>query len=164
MAIELEVSHPTRAKSIKPQRAVAARVDCTVCSAAGAARLLFAVPMAGSFALLTAALLLIIVAALAVGFLFSTLARSQLQSMQMTMFYFLPNMLLSGFMFPFRGMLGWSQAIGEVLPLTHFLGMVRAIMLKRADPPAVWPQAWPIGLFSAVVGALALARYRQTLY
>ena len=128
-----------------------------------AARLLFGVPMVGSFTLLSAALLLIIVATLAVGFTFSTLAQSQMQSMQMTMFYFLPNILLSGFMFPFRGMPQWAQAIGEVLPLTHFLRIVRGIMLKGATTVDVAPQVWPILAFIAVVGALALKRYRQTL-
>jgi len=128
-----------------------------------AARLLFGVPMVGSLTLLSAALLLIIVATLAVGFTFSTLAQSQMQSMQMTMFYFLPNILLSGFMFPFRGMPQWAQAIGEVLPLTHFLRIVRGIMLKGATTVDVAPQVWPILAFIAVVGALALKRYRQTL-
>jgi hypothetical protein len=107
--------------------------------AAGADRLcrralLFGVPMDGSHALLTAAVLLFITATLTVGFTFSTIARSQMQSMQMTMFYFLPNILLSGFMFPFRGMPRWAQALGEVLPLTHFLRIVRGIMLKGAAP------------------------------
>ena len=128
-----------------------------------AARLLFRVPMEGSFLLLTAALLLFITATLCVGFTFSTIARSQMQSMQMTMFYFLPNMLLSGFMFPFRGMPAWAQWLGEVLPLTHFLRMVRAIMLKGATWPDLLPQTWPIVLFILVVGAIALKRYQQTL-
>jgi len=128
-----------------------------------AARLLFRVPMEGSFALLTAALLLFIVATLCVGFTFSTIARSQMQSMQMTMFYFLPNMLLSGFMFPFRGMPRWAQWLGEILPLTHFLRMVRAIMLKGATWTDLVPQAWPITLFIVVVGTVAMIRYRQTL-
>jgi hypothetical protein len=94
--------------------------------------LLFDVPMLGSFVLLTAMVLLFITATLTVGFTFSTIARSQMQSMQMTMFYFLPNILLSGFMFPFRGMPRWAQMLGEVLPLTHFLRIVRGIMLKGA--------------------------------
>ena len=128
-----------------------------------AARLLFSVPMAGSFGWLSAAVLLFIVATLAVGFTFSTLARSQMQSMQMTMFYFLPNILLSGFMFPFRGMPRWAQWIGEALPLTHFLRMVRGIMLKGAGPPDLWPQAAAIGAFIAVAGTVAMLRYRQTI-
>ncbi len=128
-----------------------------------AARLLFDVPMAGSFVLLSGALLLFIVATLCVGFTFSTVARTQMQSMQMTMFYFLPNMLLSGFMFPFRGMPNWAQALGEVLPLTHFLRMVRGVMLKGATLADVLPHSWPIGVFIVVVGAVAMKRYRQTL-
>ncbi len=129
----------------------------------GAARLLFEVPMVGSFVLLSAALLLFIVATLCVGFTFSTLARTQMQSMQMSFFFFLPNILLSGFMFPFRGMPQWARVIGEALPLTHFLRMVRGILLKGAALHDVLPQAWPIALFAFVVGVIALLRYRQTL-
>jgi ABC-2 type transport system permease protein len=128
-----------------------------------AARLLFAVPMAGSLLLLAAAVLLFIIATLSVGFTFSTIARSQMQSMQMTMFYFLPNILLSGFMFPFRGMPEWAQALGEVLPLTHFLRIVRAVMLKGAGPADIAPQVWPILAFIALAALVALKRYRQTL-
>jgi ABC-2 type transport system permease protein len=128
-----------------------------------AARVLFDVPMFGSFALLSAALLLFMLALLAVGFTFSTLAASQVQSMQMTLFFFLPNILLSGFMFPFRGMPVWAQWIGEALPLTHFLRIVRAIMLKGAGAGEVIVHTWPIAAFIVVVGAIALARYRQTL-
>ncbi|MCW5650092.1 MAG: ABC transporter permease [Ramlibacter sp.] len=129
----------------------------------GAARLLFGVPMAGSFGLLTGAVLLFILATLTVGFAFSTLARSQMQSMQMTMFYFLPNILLSGFMFPFRGMPAWAQWIGEALPLTHFVRMVRAIMLKGSDWSGVAGDASAILAFMAVVGLVAMLRYRQTI-
>ncbi|MGZ5715625.1 MAG: ABC transporter permease, partial [Caldimonas sp.] len=96
----------------------------------GAAWLLFEVPMLGSFALLLATIGVFMIANLAVGFTFSTLARNQLQAMQMTFFFFLPSMLLSGFMFPFRGMPRWAQWVGEVLPLTHFLRIVRGILLK----------------------------------
>ena len=128
-----------------------------------AARVLFAVPMAGSATLLSAMVLLFIVATLAVGFTFSTIARSQMQSMQMTMFYFLPNILLSGFMFPFRGMPGWAQAIGELLPLTHFLRIVRGIMLKGSMFGDLWAEAGAIAAFVAVMGSVAMLRYRQTL-
>ena len=83
--------------------------------------------------------------------------------MQMTMFFFLPNILLSGFMFPFRGMPGWAQKIGEVLPLTHFLRIVRGIMLKGTGWAELWPEAGAIGLFLAVMGTVALLRYRQTI-
>jgi ABC-2 type transport system permease protein len=129
----------------------------------GAAYLLFQVPMLGSFALLMAMIGVFIVANLAVGFTFSTIARNQLQAMQMTFFFFLPSMLLSGFMFPFRGMPEWAQGIGEVLPLTHFLRIVRGIMLKGAEAPQLWGDLWPMLLFTAVAGAVALKRYRQTL-
>jgi len=128
-----------------------------------AAQLLFDVPMAGSFVLLTAMVLLFIVATLTVGFTFSTIARSQMQSMQMTMFYFLPNILLSGFMFPFRGMPAWAQHIGELLPLTHFLRIVRGIMLKGTGWPELWPEAAAIAAFIGVMGTVALLRYRQTI-
>ena len=129
----------------------------------GASRLLFDVPMAGSFALLTTMVLLFIIATLTVGFTFSTIARSQMQSMQMTMFYFLPNILLSGFMFPFRGMPRWAQLIGEVLPLTHFLRIVRGVMLKGSVLGDVLPEAGAISAFIAVVGTVAMLRYKQTL-
>ncbi len=128
-----------------------------------AARLLFNVPMIGSLWLLSLVLVLFIAANLAVGFTFSTIARNQLQAMQLTFFFFLPSMLLSGFMFPFRGMPGWAQALGEVLPLTHFLRIVRGIMLKGNGWAEVSPHLWPIALFMLVAGAVALKRYRQTV-
>lgn len=128
-----------------------------------AARWVFDVPMRGSLLALAAAVLLFMGATLAVGFLFSTLARSQLQSMQLTMFYFLPNLLLSGFMFPFHGMPAWAQAIGEVLPLTHFLRMARAIMLKGLPASDLAVEAWPVLVFALVAGALAIHRFRRTL-
>ena len=128
-----------------------------------AARWLFGVPMAGSFLLLSAMVLLFIVATLTVGFTFSTIARSQMQSMQMTLFYFLPNILLSGFMFPFRGMPRWAQWLGEVLPLTHFLRIVRAIMLKGAGAGDLWPEVAAIAAFMAAMGTIAMLRYRQTI-
>lgn len=127
------------------------------------ARLLFDVPMVGSLALLSAVLVLFIAANLAVGFTFSTLARSQMQAMQMTFFFFLPSMLLSGFMFPFRGMPGWAQAIGEVLPLTHFLRIVRGILLKGNGWAEVAPEAGALALFLVAAGAVAMRRYRETL-
>ncbi len=133
------------------------------CVILGTAILLFDVPVVGSLALLGACVLLFIAANLAVGFTFSTLARSQMQAMQMSMFFFLPSMLLSGFMFPFRGMPQWAQWLGELLPLTHFLRIVRGIMLKGNGLPEVLPQLWPIALFLVVVAAVALRRYRQTL-
>jgi len=128
-----------------------------------AARQLFAVPMVGSLALLSAVLVLFIAANLAIGFTFSTLARNQMQAMQMTFFFFLPSMLLSGFMFPFRGMPGWAQAIGELLPLTHFLRVVRGILLKGSGWADIAPNVWPLAAFLLVVAAIALRRYRETL-
>ena len=127
------------------------------------ARLLFDVPMVGSLLLLTACLVLFIAANLAVGFTFSTLAQNQLQAMQMTFFFFLPSMLLSGFMFPFRGMPRWAQVIGEAMPLTHFLRAVRGILLKGNGLADIAPHLWPIALFMLVAGAVAVNRYRETL-
>jgi len=124
---------------------------------------LFEVPMVGSLLLLMAMIGLFMLANLAIGFTFSTLARNQLQAMQMTFFFFLPSMLLSGFMFPFRGMPLWAQRLGEVLPLTHFLRIVRGIMLKGNDLIQVLPELWPMLAFLLFAGAVALARYRRTL-
>jgi ABC-2 type transport system permease protein len=134
-----------------------------VCVILGTAVLLFHVPMVGSLALLTGCVFVFIAANLAMGFTFSTLARSQMQAMQMSMFFFLPSMLLSGFMFPFRGMPEWAQWLGELLPLTHFLRIVRGILLKGNGMAEVLPQLWPIALFLLVVATIALRRYRQTL-
>jgi ABC-2 type transport system permease protein len=129
----------------------------------GAAAWLFEVPMQGSLLLLLAFIGVFVIANLAVGFTFSTLAKNQLQAMQMTFFFFLPSLLLSGFMFPFRGMPRWAQVLGEALPLTHFLRIVRAILLKGSELPAVLPELWPMLAFVGVAGAVALKRYRQTL-
>jgi ABC-2 type transport system permease protein len=128
-----------------------------------AAWLLFEVPMQGSFTLLLAMIGVFMLANLAVGFTFSTLARNQLQAMQMTFFFFLPSMLLSGFMFPFRGMPQWAQWIGEGLPLTHFLRIVRGILLKGNDALQLVHDLWPMLAFLFAAGAIALLRYRRTL-
>ncbi|MEI8394223.1 MAG: ABC transporter permease [Rhodospirillaceae bacterium] len=128
-----------------------------------AAHFIFKVPMIGSLWLLSAGVLLFITANLAVGFTFSTLATNQLQAMQGTFFFFLPSILLSGFMFPFRGMPVWAQNIGEILPLTHFLRIVRGILLKGNGLTEIAPDLWPLALFVAVVTAIALKRYRKTL-
>lgn len=128
-----------------------------------AARLFFNVPIVGSLGLLSAVLILFIAANLAVGFTFSTLARNQLQAMQMSFFFFLPSMLLSGFMFPFRGMPGWAQAVGEILPLTHFLRIVRGILLKGNGFAEIAAEVLALALFLTVVTVVALKRYRQTL-
>jgi ABC-2 type transport system permease protein len=128
-----------------------------------AARFLFAVPIAGSLVLLGLVLILFIAANLAVGFTFSTAAKSQLQGMQMAFFFFLPSILLSGFMFPFRGMPLWAQWIGDVLPLTHFLRIVRGILLKGNGAAEILPEIWPLLGFLLAAGTIALLRYRQTL-
>jgi ABC-2 type transport system permease protein len=127
------------------------------------ARLLFGVPMVGNLALLLAVTLIFVAANLAVGITFSTVAENQLQAMQMSFFFFLPSMLLSGFMFPFRGMPEWAQAIGEMLPLTHFLRIVRGILLKGNGLADIAPEIWPIALFTAVALTIGVKRYRQTL-
>jgi ABC-2 type transport system permease protein len=121
------------------------------------------VPMFGSHLLLTVAVLVFIVATLAVGFLFSTVARTQLQALQMTIFFLLPNIMITGFMFPFRGMPTWAQWIAEMLPCTHFLRIVRGVMLKGSTLAEVGHEFWPMLLFIAVVGGLSMARYQQTL-
>ena len=128
-----------------------------------AAKLLFGVPIVGSLALLSVVLVLFMAANLAVGFTFSTLARNQMQAMQMTFFFFLPSMLLSGFMFPFRGMPEWAQWLGEVLPLTHFLRVVRGILLKGNGTAEILPDLWPIAAFLLVAAVIALKRYRETI-
>jgi ABC-2 type transport system permease protein len=128
-----------------------------------AARILFHVPMIGDLFLLLGVTLVFIVANLAVGLTFSTVATNQRQALQMGVFFFLPNMLLSGFMFPFRGMPGWAQVIGEILPLTHFLRIVRGILLKGNGLEEVLLEFWQIALFAAVALTIGVIRYRRTL-
>jgi len=128
-----------------------------------AAKFIFSVPIIGSVPLLVALTFLFLIANLSVGITFSTVAKNQLQAVQMAFFYFLPNMLLSGYMFPFRGMPGWAQDIGECLPLTHFLRIVRGILLKGNGIAECLPDLWPIALFVVAALTLAVKRYRQTL-
>jgi ABC-2 type transport system permease protein len=128
-----------------------------------AARFLFKVPMVGSVMLLLAVALIFIAANLAMGITFSTIATNQRQAMQMSMFFFLPSLLLSGFMFPFRGMPRWAQVLGEVFPLTHFLRIVRGILLKGNGMAEVGLQLWPIALFTVLALTIGVKRYRQTL-
>jgi ABC-2 type transport system permease protein len=128
-----------------------------------AAKFLFNVPFIGSVPLLVGLTFLFIVANLAVGITFSTIAKNQLQAVQMAFFFFLPSLLLSGYMFPFRGMPGWAQDIGECLPLTHFLRVVRGILLKGNGLAECVPDLWPIALFVAVMLTIGIKRYRQTL-
>jgi len=124
---------------------------------------LFEVPMQGNALLLYFVVLLFIAANLTLGITFSSIARNQLQAMQMTFFFFLPSILLSGFMFPFRGMPEWAQWIGSLLPLTHFLVLVRGIMLKGNVLADLWPQIWPIFAFMLVVILIGLGFYKRTL-
>ena len=128
-----------------------------------AALLLFEVPMQGSVALLYAIVILFIAANLTLGITFSSIAKNQLQAMQMTFFFFLPSIILSGFMFPFRGMPDWAQTLGSLLPLTHFLVLVRGIMLKGNGFYALLPQIWPIVTFMVVVILVGLRFYKRTL-
>jgi ABC-2 type transport system permease protein len=128
-----------------------------------AARFIFDVPMVGSIPLLYAVALIFIAANLTVGITFSTLAQNQLQAVQMAFFFFLPSILLSGFMFPFRGMPEWAQWIGTCLPNTHFLRIVRGILLKGNGPAEIAPEIWPLLLFLAVTMSIGVKRYRQTL-
>ncbi|HEX7726860.1 MAG TPA: ABC transporter permease [Rhizomicrobium sp.] len=127
------------------------------------AKFVFGVPMIGSLTLLSGALAIYITANLAVGYTFSTVAENQLQAMQMMVFFLLPTILLSGFAFPFDGMPVWAQWIGEVLPATHFLRIVRGILLKDNGFPEIWPDLWPLILFMFAVSGIALARFRRTL-
>jgi len=129
----------------------------------GCALALFEVPMQGSALLLYLVVLLFIAANLTLGITFSSLARNQLQAMQMTFFFFLPSILLSGFMFPFRGMPEWAQWVGSLLPLTHFLVLVRGIMLKGNGFLDLVPQIWPILAFMLAVILIGLGFYKRTL-
>jgi ABC-2 type transport system permease protein len=128
-----------------------------------AARYLFFVPFVGSLTVLYIVALLFIAANLTVGITLSSIAQNQLQAMQLTFFYFLPTMLLSGFMFPFQGMPGWAQVIGEVLPATYFMRLVRGILLKGNDWVDLWPNIWPLMVFTVVVMTFAVIFYRRTL-
>lgn len=127
------------------------------------AMLLFRIPFTGSFLAFLLAVTLFIFANLMLGYLISTAARTQMQAMQMTFFIFLPSILLSGFMFPFRAMPGWAQAIGEALPITHFLRIVREVVLKGAGLGDILNDLWPLAVILLALGSLALMRFRQTL-
>jgi len=129
----------------------------------GAARAIFHVPFFGNLGAVYLATLLFIAANLTVGITLSSLAQNQLQAVQLAVFYFLPNILLSGFMFPFKGMPGWAQLIGDVLPLTYFDRLIRGIMLKGNGWADCWPSVWPLILFTLAFMFVAVATYRKTL-
>ncbi|SEB62173.1 ABC-2 type transport system permease protein [Nitratireductor aquibiodomus] len=129
----------------------------------GAAKLLFGVPFIGSLWLLLTAVLIFVLALVLLGYTISTVARTQMQALQLTFFFFLPSILLSGFMFPFRGMPNWAQWLGEIFPLTHFLRVIRAVMLKGADLPTVAFETGILVLFIIVYAGFALMRFRRTL-
>ncbi len=128
-----------------------------------AAILLFGIPFSGSWIAFLIAGAAFILTNLMLGYLISTVARTQMQAMQMTFFIFLPSILLSGFMFPFRAMPFWAQAIGECLPITHFLRIIREVILKGADVPDILGDLWPLLTILLVLATLALARFRRTL-
>ncbi len=127
------------------------------------AALLFQVPVVGSLFTLTTLTLLFIVANLSVGYTFSTVAENQLQAMQLTFFFFLPSMLLSGFLFPFYGMPKWAQYVGEALPLTHYLRIVRSVMLKGSTFGDLAVDAGALAAFTLIAMSVAVMRFRQTL-
>ncbi len=127
------------------------------------AKLLFFIPFVGSMTLLLASIFVFVLGLVLLGYTISTVARTQMQAMQLTFFFFLPSILLSGFMFPFSGMPVWAQWLGEIFPLTHFLRIVRAVMLKGAGLPAIATEVnWLLG-FVLLFSALALMRFRRTL-
>jgi len=129
----------------------------------GLAELLFGLPTSSGIWALLAAAPVYATANLILGFAFSALAESQMQAMQGAVFFYLPSILLSGFMFPFQGMPHWAQAIGEVLPLTHFVRAARDVLLKGQGAAAVSQEMWPVALFGLVAAGLALAAYRRRL-
>ncbi|MEM6460805.1 MAG: ABC transporter permease [Pseudomonadota bacterium] len=123
----------------------------------------FSVPFAGSVSAFVLGLNVFILVNLALGFLFSTIARNQMQAMQMSFFYLLPSILLSGFMFPFSAMPAWAQAIGQAIPSTHFMRIVRKIMLKGANLADIVTDIRALLIILVVVSLLAMLRYRRTL-
>jgi ABC-2 type transport system permease protein len=128
-----------------------------------ASLLVFGIPFTGDVLAFGAAVAAFILTNLMLGYLISTVARTQMQAMQMTFFVFLPSLLLSGFMFPFAAMPGWARAIGEGLPITHFLRVVRAVVLKGAGLADVVGDLWPMLAILGVFAAVSLARFRRTL-
>lgn len=125
--------------------------------------LVFQVPVEGSVLLLLVAMGVFILCNLALGFLFSSAAATQMQALQMTQFFFLPSMLLSGFIFPFHGMPAWARWVGEALPLTHAIRIARGVLLKGNGMAEIWPDAWPMALFALAAVVLAVRSFRETL-
>ncbi|TJV06328.1 MAG: ABC transporter permease [Mesorhizobium sp.] len=128
-----------------------------------AAKLLFAIAFTGSMSLLLSAVLVFVLSLVLLGYTISTIARTQMQALQLTFFFFLPSIMLSGFMFPYRGMPDWAQTFGEIFPLTHFLRITRAVMLKGAQLPAVATEIGWLVVFVALFAGVALVRFRRTL-
>tara|TARA_R110002095_G_scaffold114207_7_gene99769 strand:- start:164 stop:1066 length:903 start_codon:yes stop_codon:yes gene_type:complete len=128
-----------------------------------ASQFVFEIPIVGSLAVLFSGVTIYIIVNLMIGFLFSSIAQTQMQALQMTFFLLLPQILLSGFLFPFLGMPGWAQVIGEGLPATHFIRIMRGVMLKGADGTDLFTSFWPLGAIIVVVGTVAMLRYKQTL-
>ena len=128
-----------------------------------AARYVFHVPFFGNIGAIYVVALLFVAANLTVGITLSSLAQNQLQAVQLAFFYFLPNLLLSGFMFPFQGMPKWAQLLGDLLPLTYFNRLIRGIMLKGNGWSDSWPNVWPLIVFTVIVMAFAVKTYRRTL-
>ncbi|MDH6230607.1 ABC-2 type transport system permease protein [Mesorhizobium soli] len=128
-----------------------------------AAKLLFGVPFVGSLTLLMSSVLIFVLSLVLLGYSISTASRTQMQAMQLTFFFFLPSIMLSGFMFPYRGMPDWAQYLGEIFPLTHFLRIVRGVMLKGADFQAIASEVMALVLFVVLFAAMALLRFRRTL-
>jgi ABC-2 type transport system permease protein len=125
--------------------------------------LLFGVPIVGNLAVLAALSTLFIATNLSIGYSFSTVAKNQLQAIQMSFFFFLPNILLSGFMFPFAGMPRWAQWVGEALPLTHYLRIVRAVMLKGSSVANLRNDSLALAALMLVAMTIAVLRFRRTL-
>ena len=123
----------------------------------------FGVPMRGSVLLLLMVLGVFIAGNLALGFTFSTIAKTQMQAQQLAQFALLPSMMLSGFMYPFQGMPAWARAIGEMLPLTHIMRICRGILLKGNGLPEIMPDLWPMAAFALIAGVIAMRSYRETL-
>jgi len=123
----------------------------------------FHVPFNGSIALAYGVALLFIAVNLTIGITISSLAQNMLQALQLTIFYFLPSILLSGFMFPFSGMPKWAQHVGELLPLTYFNRLIRGIVLKDNNFAMLWPNIWPLMIIGVIIMTLAVKFYKRTL-